>query len=61
MERRTLFDAFNEVFEEEMQRKKSKEMAFNAADEKFNRDHGFRGYSSYESFHVVRTRKSKRG
>ncbi len=61
MRRRTLLDAFSEDFSREIQQARNYPEAYERATQKFESDHGFSAFDSYDSFRKKVERKRKKG
>lgn len=58
--KRTVYDAFTEVFEKHLGKEPTHTSAFNKAEEEFESKHGFSPYSSHNSYRNIRANKIKR-
>jgi hypothetical protein len=58
--RRTLLDVFNDDFARELNQARNYPDAYEKATEKFEQQHGFTAFDSYDSFRKKKERKSKR-
>ena len=59
MAKRSLIDAFNDDFVREIKQARNYPEAYERATEKFERDHGFTAFDSYDSFRKKRDRRRK--
>jgi hypothetical protein len=57
---RTLLDAFNEDFAREIRQARNHPEAYERATRKFEDQHGFTAFDSYDSFRKKKERRSKR-
>ena len=57
----SIYGPFSQIFESELSKHKLRKDAFNSAKIAFEDKHGIEGYSSYESYLVVRNRKINDG
>jgi len=60
MERRTLFDAFERVYESHLSTDRSRGESFELATAEYRKNFGFDPYKDFDSFKSVRSRKHKR-
>lgn len=57
MAKRTLIDAFNDDFVREIKQARNYPEAYEKATEKFEQQHGFTAFESYDSFRKKKERK----
>jgi hypothetical protein len=58
MAKRTIVEAFDDYFTRELKAVRRNEDAYDRATEKFEREHKFTAFNSYDSFRLKKKRKS---
>lgn len=57
---RTLLDAFNDDFAKEIRQARNYPEAYERASRRFEQDHGFTAFESYDSFRKKKERRKRR-
>lgn len=61
MAKRSLIEVFNDDFVREITQARNYPEAYEIASEKFERQHGFAAFDSYDSFRLKKTRRLRKG